>query len=135
MLRIFLADMVKAIFGTDSVPGIRLWWKWLLWPEDTRCVIQEALTDQEVDLRCLVRRMERLTGYCFSEEWANMPEMPLHMKRSSSWRNVRFMIERMSINSALMSCCMIVIEGNREAIAEFIKIGALSHVELRDANR
>lgn len=133
MLKLFITDMAKAIFGTESVPGIRLWWKWLWCPEDTRFVIQETLNAQEVDLRCLVMKMERLTGYCFSEEWANMPEMPEHMKQSSSWRNVRFMIERMSINSALITCCMIVLEGDRDLIRQFIEVGALSRVELRDA--
>ena len=131
MFKRILTKLAIAMFGTDSTPGIMLWWKWLLFPEDTRFVIQEALKEQERDLQCLVRKME-VTGYCFSQQWADMPEMPEHMKKSASWRNVKLMIERMSINSTLMSCCMVVLEGNQEAIVEFIKIGAISHVELRD---
>ena len=132
MLKSIFTRVARAIFGTESIPGIMLWWKWLLWPEDTRFILQEAIKEQETDLQCLIRKMEKVTGYCFSQQWADMPEMPEHMKQSSSWRNVKFMIERMSINSTLMTCCMVVLEGNQEAIVEFIKIGAISHVELRD---
>lgn len=131
MLKRILTNLARAVFGTESVPGIMLWWKWLLWPEDTRFILQEALKDQERDLQCLVMKMEKVAGYRLSQpgQWADMPE---HMKESSSWRNVKMMIEKMSINSALMACCMVVLSGNQEAIIKFIKIGAISHVELRD---